>query len=81
MELDTVSGGKEFNLEEGDDGSDDPDDANTPGPSNSNLELPIRRTQSGGSCPPDIAYFFTQFDFPDAKKVNAKVMRGCNECM
>ena len=80
-ELDPVSSGEDFNLEEGDNGPDDPDDANTPGPSNLDSEPSLKNTRSGGSCAPDIAYFFREFDFPDAKKAGAKVMRACKECM
>ena len=80
-ELNPVSSSEDFNLEEGDNGPDDPDDTNTPGPSNLDLEPSLKNTRSGGSCAPDIAYFFREFDFPDAKKAGAKVMRACKECM
>ena len=80
-ELNPVSSSEDFNLEEGDNGPDDPNDTNTPGPSNLDLEPSLKNTRSGGSCAPDIAYFFREFDFPDAKKAGAKVMRACKECM
>ena len=80
-ERNPVSSSEDFNLEEGDNGPDDPDDTNTPGPSNLDLEPSLKNTRSGGSCAPDIAYFFREFDFPDAKKAGTKVMRACKECM